>query len=82
LYLYAIKQFSGAVAGKEEDFCKGSLSRTIFYFVIFLLYFMFACIFIIKNTKKLVSLVVAFTYLLFSLVRMSNPEVEVRTFKQ
>jgi hypothetical protein len=27
--------FSGAVAGEKEDFCKGSLSRTIFYFVFF-----------------------------------------------
>jgi hypothetical protein len=29
--------FSGAVAGEKEDFCKGSLSRTIFYFALFLL---------------------------------------------
>jgi hypothetical protein len=37
----------------------------------------------IKNTKKISSLVVVtFTYLLFSLARMSNPEVEVCTFKQ
>jgi hypothetical protein len=26
-------KFSGAVAGEKEDFCKGSLARTIFYFV-------------------------------------------------
>jgi hypothetical protein len=56
LYLYAIKQFSGAVAAEEEDFCKGSPARTIFYFVLILLYFIFACIFLSKNTKKLVSL--------------------------
>jgi hypothetical protein len=43
-YLRAINEFSGAVAGEEEDFCKGSLSRTIFHFVIVLLYFIFACI--------------------------------------
>jgi hypothetical protein len=37
----------------------------------------------IKNTKKISSLiVVTFTYLLFSVARMSNPEVEVCTFKQ
>jgi hypothetical protein len=37
----------------------------------------------IKNTKKFSSfIVVIFTCLLFSLARMSNPEVEVRTFKQ
>jgi hypothetical protein len=48
LYLQAIKQFSSAVAGEEEDFCKGSLARTIFYFVLVLLYFIFACIVLSK----------------------------------
>jgi hypothetical protein len=43
--------FSGAVAGEEEDFCKGSLSRTIFYFIFVLLYFTFACIFLSKIQK-------------------------------
>jgi hypothetical protein len=36
-----INKFSGAVAGEKEDFCKGSLARTIFilffYFTLFLL---------------------------------------------
>jgi hypothetical protein len=40
--------FSGAVAGEKEDFCKGSPSLPIFYFVIVLLYFIFACIFLSK----------------------------------
>jgi hypothetical protein len=40
--------FSCAVAGEKEDFCKGSLSLPIFYFVIVLLYFIFACIFLSK----------------------------------
>jgi hypothetical protein len=40
--------FSGVVAGEKEDFCKGSLSLPIFYFVIVLLYFIFACIFLSK----------------------------------
>jgi hypothetical protein len=31
--------FSGTVAGEKEDFCNGSLSRSIFYFVIVLIYF-------------------------------------------
>jgi hypothetical protein len=44
--------FSGAVAGEKEDFCKGSLSRTIFYFVFILLYFTFACIFLSKIQKN------------------------------
>jgi hypothetical protein len=36
--------FFGVVTGEKEDFCKGSLSLLIFYFVIVLLYFIFACI--------------------------------------
>jgi hypothetical protein len=52
LYLQAINEFFGAGAGKEEDFCKGSLSRTIFYFVFVLLYFIFACIVLSKIQKK------------------------------
>jgi hypothetical protein len=44
-------KFSRTVAGEEEDFCKGSLSRTIFYFVFVLLYFIFACIFLSKIQK-------------------------------
>jgi hypothetical protein len=43
---------SGAVAGEKEDFCKGSLSLPIFYFVIVLLYFIFPCIFLSKIQKK------------------------------
>jgi hypothetical protein len=49
--LHAIK-FSGAVAGEKEDFCKGSLSLPIFYFVIVFLYFIFACIFLSKIQKN------------------------------
>jgi uncharacterized ion transporter superfamily protein YfcC len=56
-YLQAINEFSGAVAREEEDFCKGSLSRTIFYFVFVLLYFIFACIFLSKIQKNLVPLI-------------------------
>jgi hypothetical protein len=43
--------FSGTVAGEKEDFCKGNLSLPIFYFVIVLLYFIFACIFLSKIQK-------------------------------
>jgi hypothetical protein len=43
LYLQAIKQFSGAVAGEEEDFCKGSLARISFTLFFLLLYFIFSC---------------------------------------
>jgi hypothetical protein len=44
--------FSATVAGEKEDFCKGSLSRSIFYFVIVLLYFIFACIILSKTQKN------------------------------
>jgi hypothetical protein len=44
--------FSAAVAGEKEDFCKGSLSRTIFYFVFVLLYFIFARIILSKIQKN------------------------------
>jgi hypothetical protein len=44
--------FSGVVVGEKEDFFKGSLSLLIFYFVIVLLYFIFACIFLSKIQKK------------------------------
>jgi hypothetical protein len=48
----SINKFSGAVAGEKEDFCKGSLSLPIFYFVIVLLYFIFACIILSKIQKN------------------------------
>jgi hypothetical protein len=50
-YYAPSSNFSGAVAGGKEDFCKGSLSRSIFYFVIVLLCFIFACI-ILSKIKK------------------------------
>jgi hypothetical protein len=50
-HLHAIKQFFGAIAGENEDFCKESLSLPIFYFVIVLHYFIFACIFLYKIQK-------------------------------
>jgi DNA-directed RNA polymerase subunit H (RpoH/RPB5) len=81
LYLQAINEFSGAVAGEEEDFCKGSLSRTIFYFVFVLLLFIFACI-VLTKIQKISFLYSCFYLLAFSLVKMTNPGVEDRTFKQ
>jgi hypothetical protein len=55
--------FSGADAGEKEDFCKGSLSLPIFYFVIILLYFIFACIFLSK-IQKIASFIVGTLLLL------------------
>jgi hypothetical protein len=56
--------FSGAVAGEKEHFCKGSLSLPIFYFVIVLLYFIFAFIFLSKIQEKLVPFIVGILLLL------------------
>jgi hypothetical protein len=56
--------FSGAVAREKEDFCKGSLSLPISYFVIVLLYFIFACIFLLKIQKNLVPFIVGILLLL------------------
>jgi hypothetical protein len=51
-YTAPSSNFSGAVAGEKEDFCKGSLSYSIFYFVIVLLYFIFTCIVLSKIQKN------------------------------
>jgi hypothetical protein len=51
-YLPASSTFSGAVAGEKDDFCKGSLSRTIFTLFIVLFYFIFACIVLSKIQKN------------------------------
>jgi hypothetical protein len=45
--------FSGAVAGEKEDFCKESLSLRIFYFVIVLLFFLLASFY--QKYKKISS---------------------------
>jgi hypothetical protein len=51
-HLPASSIFSGAVAGEKEDFCTGSLARTIFTLLFVLLYFIFACIILSKTHKK------------------------------
>jgi hypothetical protein len=53
LFLQAINDFSGAVAGEKEDFYKGSLSHTIFYFVICFALLFFCLHRFIKITKKI-----------------------------
>jgi hypothetical protein len=63
-----INKFSGAIAGEKEDFYKGSLSRTIFYFVFSFALLYFCLHIFIKNTKKIVSFIVAFIYLLLVLL--------------
>jgi hypothetical protein len=66
-----------------EDFCKGSFRTHILYFVIVLLYFIyFTCIVLYQKPKKIRILGSYFNLFTFSFVKMSNPEVEVRSFKQ
>jgi hypothetical protein len=51
--LHASSFFSGAVAGEEWKTSTRGVFRThILYFVIVLLYFIFTCMFYIKNPKK------------------------------
>jgi hypothetical protein len=77
----ASRHFSGTVAGEKEDFCKGSFTRTSFtFFQFFFTLFLLASFY--QKHKKISFLYICFYLLAFSLVRMSNPEVEVRTFKQ
>jgi hypothetical protein len=47
---------------------QGEFRMHILYFVLVLIYFIFAYIVFIKNTKKLVSFIVAFIYLLLVLL--------------
>jgi hypothetical protein len=54
-YLPASSTFFGAVAGEKEDFCKGSLARTIFTLFLFCFTLFLLASFYQKN-KKLVSL--------------------------
>jgi hypothetical protein len=54
-----------------------SFTLLLFFFILFLL-----ASFYQKYKKNSSFIVVIFTCLLFSLARMSNPEVEVPTFKQ
>jgi hypothetical protein len=66
-----IKHFSGAVAGVKEDFCKGSLSLPIFYFVIVSLTFftLFLLASFYQKYKKISSfIVVIFACLLLVLL--------------
>jgi hypothetical protein len=58
--------FSSAVAGEKEDFCKGSLSLPIFYFVIvFLIFFtLFLLASFYQKYKKIVPFTVGILLLL------------------
>jgi hypothetical protein len=73
--------FLAPLPGKKKTSARGvSHTHPLLYFSFALLYF---CLHhFIKNTKKISFLYSCFYLLAFSFVRMSNPEVEVRTFKQ
>jgi hypothetical protein len=68
--------------GGKRRLLQGEFRTHILYFVLSfaLLYFYLFCF--IKNTQKISILYSCFYLSAFSFVRMSNPEVEVRTFKQ
>jgi hypothetical protein len=66
-------KFSGAVAGEREDFCKGSLACTIFYFV-FIFALIYFCLHVLSKTQKISFLYSCFYLLAFSFVRMGTPE--------
>jgi hypothetical protein len=67
-HLHTIKHFFWRRCQGERGFLQGSLSLPIFYFVIVLLYFIFACIFLSKIQKKLVPFIVGTSLLLFHYV--------------
>jgi hypothetical protein len=77
------QQFFWGRCHGERGFLQGeSLASNLLLCYCFALFYFFLHLFI-KNTKKNSSfIVVIFTCLLCSLARISNPEVEVRTFKQ
>jgi hypothetical protein len=57
-------KISSAVAGDKEDFCKGSLGRTIFYFIFNFVLLYFCLHRFIKNTQKLAFFIVVTLLLL------------------
>jgi hypothetical protein len=73
--------FLAPLLGKKKTSARGvSHAHTLLCFSFALLYF---CLHrFIKNTQKISFLYSCFYLLAFSFARMSNPEVEVHTFKQ
>jgi hypothetical protein len=65
-----IKPFSGAVAEEKEDFCKGSLARTIFTLFLFCFTLFLLASFYQKYKKLVPTIVVIFVGLLLSCLIM------------
>jgi hypothetical protein len=61
-----INKFSSTVTGEKEDFCNGSLARTIFLSLFCFPLFLLASFY--QKYKKLVSFIVAFIYLILVLL--------------
>jgi hypothetical protein len=81
-YLQAIKQFFWHHCRGERRLLQGKTrTHNLLLFFSFALFYFCLHLFI-KNIKKISFLYSCFYLLAFSFVRMSNPEVEVRTFKQ
>jgi hypothetical protein len=77
--------FSGAVAGEIGRLLRGEFSHAnpLLCFICFaLLYLFYLHHFISKTQKKIRILGSCFYLFAFSFVKMNNPEVEVRSFKQ
>jgi hypothetical protein len=66
--------FSGAVAGEEEDFCRGSFRTHILYFVLSFALLYFYLHRFIKKPKKISILDSCFYLSTFSFARMATPE--------
>jgi cell division protein FtsW (lipid II flippase) len=67
---------------KKNTSAMGVFRIHILYFVLSFALLYFYLHHFIKNPKKLVYFIVAFIFLLLVFAKMSNPEVEVRSFKQ
>jgi hypothetical protein len=70
--------------GRVEDFCEGSFSHAhpLLCFIVLLYFIYFTCIALYQKPKKIRILGSYFYLSAFSFVKMSNPEVEVHSFKQ
>jgi hypothetical protein len=67
-YPARIKLFFWRRCQGKRRLLQGEFRTHILYFILVLLYFIFACIVYIKNTKNLVYFIVAFIYLLLVLL--------------
>jgi hypothetical protein len=74
--------FLASLPGRKKISARGVLHAQCFTFLLFCFTLFFLASFYQKHTKISFLIVVIFTCLLFSFAKMSNPEVEVRTFKQ